>query len=338
LGTVAGAIADTTSNDDTYETLTEMESGGKPAKRRSELEHEWTFNVTGGELVTFYVEAHHTANSEGDDFLFAYSTDGTNYTDMVTVTKTADDDTAQSYTLPGSLSGTVYVRVLDTDRSQGNKVLDSLYVDFLSIVSEEALTTPNPATNPSPGDGATGVTSTPTLTWTAGALASSHDVYFGTNPTPGAGEFQGNQAGTSFSPGTLPLSTLHYWAVDEVNGAGTTLGPVWSFTTGGASATDLHVENIVASEVAVNSKAKGRATVTVHDDLGAPVANATVTGSFTGDFNETQDGVTDANGVVVLTTSSKASSPSFTFTVDDITHATLPYDSNDNVITSVNYP
>ena len=34
----------------------------------------------------------------------------------------------------------------------------------------------------------------------AGALASSHNVYFGTNPTLGAGDLQGNQAGTSFSP------------------------------------------------------------------------------------------------------------------------------------------
>ena len=117
--------------------MTEVKIGGQ----RSELEHEWTFDVTGAELVTFYVEAHHTANSEGDDFLFAYSTDGTNYTDMVTVTKTADDDTAQFYTLPGTLNGTVYVLVLDTDRSDGNKVLDRLYVDFLSIVSDGATTT-----------------------------------------------------------------------------------------------------------------------------------------------------------------------------------------------------
>ena len=60
---------------------------------------------------------------------------------MVTVTKTADDDTAQFYTLPGTLSGTVYVRVLDTDRSEGNNALDSLSVDFLSIVSDGATTT-----------------------------------------------------------------------------------------------------------------------------------------------------------------------------------------------------
>ena len=232
LGTVSsGTIADTYSNDDTYEVLTESESGGKPSNRRSELEHKWTFNVTGGGLVTFYVEAHHTANSEGDDFLFAYSTDDVNYTDMVTVTKTADDNTVQFYSLPGGLSGTVYIRVVDTDRTKGNKSLDNLYVDALFTVSEAASTPPDAATSPGPIDGATSVALSPTLTWDSGALATSHDVYFGTNPTPSTGEFQGNQSGTSFSPGALTESTIYYWVVDEVNGVGTTSGTVWSFTT-----------------------------------------------------------------------------------------------------------
>ena len=31
------------------------------------------------------------------------------------------------------------------------------------------------------------------LAWTAGSSATSHDVYFGTNSIPDAGEFQGNE-------------------------------------------------------------------------------------------------------------------------------------------------
>ena len=41
----------------------------------------------------------------------------------------------------------------------------------------------------------------------AGSDTDSHNVYFGTNPVPGAGELQGNQAGTSFDPGTLANAT-----------------------------------------------------------------------------------------------------------------------------------
>ena len=133
----SGSIADTVSNDDIYEVLTEEESNGKPSSRTSLLEHEWSFSLAGGGTsVVFYVEAHHSANNEGDDFVFAYSTDGVNYTNMVTVTKTADNNTAQWYALPANTSGTVYVNVQDTDRSQGNRQLDSLYVDALFIVTE----------------------------------------------------------------------------------------------------------------------------------------------------------------------------------------------------------
>jgi hypothetical protein len=72
----------------------------------------------------------------GDAFLFAYSTDDASYTDMVTVTKTADDDTCQTFSLPSSLSGTVFIRVLDSDQTQGNSALDTVFVDHLFIQSE----------------------------------------------------------------------------------------------------------------------------------------------------------------------------------------------------------
>ncbi len=92
---------------------------------------------------------------------------------------------------------------------------------------------PGAATNPSPSNGATGVSTSMAVSWTAGSDADSHDVYFGTDSTPDAGEFQGGQAGTNFNPGTLAASTTYYWRIDEVNTNGTTTGSVWSFTTAG---------------------------------------------------------------------------------------------------------
>ncbi|MHC4396576.1 MAG: hypothetical protein ACYS1A_13065 [Planctomycetota bacterium] len=134
-GTVSGSYTDTQSSDNSYESIQEIESGGKPANRHSYLEHKWTINVTGTDPVTFYVEAYHTSNSEGDEFLFAYSTNDSVYTDMLTVTKTNDDDANQSYELPGGTSGTVYIRVKDTDQSTANKTLDTIYVDHMYIES-----------------------------------------------------------------------------------------------------------------------------------------------------------------------------------------------------------
>jgi hypothetical protein len=84
------------------------------------------------------------------------------------------------------------------------------------------------ASAPSPADGATNVGITTDLSWTAGAGATSHDVYFGTS-SPGT--FQGNQTGTTFDPGTMANGTTYYWRVDEKNASGTTTGLVWSFTT-----------------------------------------------------------------------------------------------------------
>ncbi|MHC4316199.1 MAG: choice-of-anchor Q domain-containing protein, partial [Planctomycetota bacterium] len=84
------------------------------------------------------------------------------------------------------------------------------------------------AGNPNPYNGAGPVRVTADLSWTAGAYATSHDVYFGTS-SPGM--FQGNQNGTTFDPGTMAMGTKYYWRIDEVGRYGTTTGTIWNFTT-----------------------------------------------------------------------------------------------------------
>lgn len=86
---------------------------------------------------------------------------------------------------------------------------------------------PEPASNPSPGNGAVSVDRDANLSWTAGVRATSHDVYFGTSNPPAVVQ---NQAASTYDPGTMTLSTTYYWRIDEVNIDGTTTGPVWSFT------------------------------------------------------------------------------------------------------------
>jgi hypothetical protein len=95
---------------------------------------------------------------------------------------------------------------------------------------------PSEALNPSPADGATSVSTSTGVSWTAGSGATSHAVYFGTDATPDASEFIGTQSGTTYDPGTLSASTTYYWRIDEVNVSGTTTGTVWSFSTVDAGA------------------------------------------------------------------------------------------------------
>ncbi|MHC4739981.1 MAG: hypothetical protein ACYS9Y_13825, partial [Planctomycetota bacterium] len=115
----------------------------------------------------------------------------------------------------------------------GSPVSQTIWVDDLTVANYRvgSSTPPGQASSPSPTNSATDVSITADLSWTAGSGATSHDVYFGTDSTPDSGEFQGNQAGTTFDPGIMANDTTYYWRIDEVNGGGTTTGNVWNFTT-----------------------------------------------------------------------------------------------------------
>jgi hypothetical protein len=134
-GTVTGTFTNTQSIDGVTEKIKEAVSGTY-WNRYSALEHKWVLSVTGGSSVVFYVNAWHSTNSESDHFTFAYSTNNSTYTNMLTVTKTANDGAYQSYALPASITGTVYVRVTDTNRSRGKTYQDTITVDHLFVRSE----------------------------------------------------------------------------------------------------------------------------------------------------------------------------------------------------------
>ncbi len=134
-GTVTGDFMGTAASGGTSESIRERESGGKPNKRHSFLEHKWTVSVTGGNSVTFVINAFHDVSPDGDDFVFAYSMDDITYIPMLTVTKTSDDGNYQSFVMPASTVGTVYIRVRDTDQTQGARDLDAIHVDHMFIRS-----------------------------------------------------------------------------------------------------------------------------------------------------------------------------------------------------------
>ena len=138
-GDVTGSLADTPVSDNVCEQLTEVLQFRWPHKTYSVLDHTWTFDVTGGWNVTFSVEAYHSVNDEADDFLFEYSTDGANWTALLTVTKTADDNALQQAAMPGNLSGTVFIRVTDTDRTKRHTDLDSVFIDRMFIRNDPSI-------------------------------------------------------------------------------------------------------------------------------------------------------------------------------------------------------
>lgn len=103
---------------------------------------------------------------------------------------------------------------------------------------------------------------------------------------------------------------------------------------GGGGATEMSVASVVPSTVKSGNKKKGRVVVTILDDLGGAVSGATVTGAFTGSYNQTLSGTTASNGTVTLTTTAAvAGTVAFQFCVTDVTGGTLSYVPASNVET-----
>ena len=103
----------------------------------------------------------------------------------------------------------------------------------------------------------------------------------------------------------------------------------------------MHIANIDMSR---DSITRGRntfvwavATVTILDESDSPVEGATVSGLWSGATDDSDSGLTDASGEVVLNSDTVRNAPggtTFTFTVDDVSLAEWTYDSAANAETS----
>ena len=133
-GSVSGGLSATHVDDGSTQDITETQSNGRLSKRRSSLEHQWTFDITSGTSVTLSANAWSGGSSDGDQFRFEWWTDGSAYSEAFTVSS-ADAGNVQSAVLPAATSGTVYVRVVDTDSSQGNSATDTVLSITWSFVS-----------------------------------------------------------------------------------------------------------------------------------------------------------------------------------------------------------
>jgi len=139
----------------------------------------------------------------------------------------------------------------------------------------------------SPSNGASGVSTSPTLNWSQAAGATSYDVQVSTNPN--FSNLVVNTSTTSNSYNVTPAlagNTTYWWRVRATNNCGTgTYTSSWSFTTGN-EACNVYV----ATDVPVDIPSQGTPTVTstlTISDAGAitdvNVGNLDITHTWTAD-------------------------------------------------------
>lgn len=118
---VSGTLASTYTDDNVFLRFREKAHNKTTA---TWLDVRWTFVVTPGSSMVFSLRGY----TSGEAFDFAYSTDGTNWTPMTSITTTIESGTEVG--VPANLSGTVYVRAVDANRAtSGDDFRDSLYID-----------------------------------------------------------------------------------------------------------------------------------------------------------------------------------------------------------------
>ena len=213
-GTVSGTSANTLADDGSFQSITERDSGGKPAKRHTYLEHRWNFNISAGAMVTLYANAWSSGSSDGDTFNFEFSVNnGSSFSPLFNVSATTSGN-LQMAAIPGAPSGSVIIRVVDTDRTSGHREKNTINVDHLYIQVG------NPSNDPPDGDptalSASAVSSSQiNLSWSNGSTnESGFTVERSANGSTGWSEIADlPAASTSYSDTGLTALTTYYYRV-----------------------------------------------------------------------------------------------------------------------------
>jgi hypothetical protein len=336
----SGSYLSTHASDDVYEALTEGHTGGNPKNRKSLLEHRWTFAVSAGTAYTFSVEAHHSPNAENDHFRFRYSRDQSTWTTMLTVTKTADNGTAQSYAFPEDVSGTLYVRVEDTDQTAGKHSTDTVFVDRMVVTTTSGGPDLTPPATPT-GLEAGAASGSVTLDWDdlADADLAGYTVRRSTLDGGPYAPLTGLIANSTYVDSAVSNGTTYFYVVTATDGSGNTSDQSDQVSATpdvpGAGPTTMHVQQIVVStQNAAAGYKYGVAQVLIRDEDGGAVAGATVTGTFSGGISQTVSATTNASGLAVLSTTSTAKGGfPLTLCVVSLTHGTLTHQPADDAQT-----
>jgi len=184
-------------------------------------------------LNQMWVWNHNSLSEQGfglgiKDATIEYSVDGVNWTTLGTTHEftrapgAADYESNTTVELNGAAAK--YVKITPISNWGG-------------IVSQYGLSEvrfsyiPVQAREPNPDTGATALPIEVDLSWRAGHEAAVHEIYMGTDPN--ALNLVDQTSDTSYTV-SGDLDQIHYWRIDEVNGAETTStwqGDIWNFTT-----------------------------------------------------------------------------------------------------------
>ncbi|MEA1979787.1 MAG: S8 family serine peptidase [candidate division Zixibacteria bacterium] len=320
-GTVSGNYTNTQSSDNSYESITESESVGKPDNRYSYLEHKWDFSIPSSSALTFYMEGYRSDNSDGDNFTFAYSTDNVNFTDLVTVNSATEQ--VYSASIPSSVSGTVYIRVVDTDQSTGARSLDAVFIDEMYIQYSSEPIAPVADFSGTP---------------TAGSyplLVSFTDLSTGA-PTSWSWTFGDGGTSTAQNP-TYTYNTAGVYTVSmtATNAIGSDVATKTDYiTVTEPTVASMYVYDIIVTRKNAGPNCNGIGTIYIYDSEGQPVANATVYATATGPVGATFSDLTDADGAITFETDkTKSCEGEWCFEVTNVTHASNTYNSAANNVT-----
>ena len=124
---------------------------------------------------------------------------------------------------------------------------------------------------------------------------------------------------------------------DNDGGTGTMTHQVT--VSSGSAATEMYIGDLTSASAPSGSKWNAEVDILVLDELGNPVANAQVFGSWSSGASGSDICMTNASGICTITkTNINGNRNSVTFTVDDVTHATLTYNASLNVEISIVVP
>ncbi len=285
--------------------------GGPPGPPEGLLLSEVLYDVPSGDDGFEWIELYHSGTETIDLAQFSLGWGGTTYSNSAQLSGTI---------VPGEV---FVVGGPSSDASNANPTYD-LVLNFSSDLQNSG----------SPGDGIA-LYNLPEASVT-GSTVPIDAVIYGPNNNSGLIDETGSanppEVGDAPESQSIERTDLAgSWQIQSSPTPNTS-----PLTGGGGTPTSMHVDSIVLSTVnAGQGKKRGRAVVTIVDDLGSPVSGVDVTGTFTGDFSETPPAeTTNASGVATIDTSgTKKGSISFTFCVDSVTGGSLTYDSGANVET-----
>ncbi len=335
-GTKTGSYLDTRSDGAGIEVLKEIESAGKVNVRYSLLEHKWTIYVRPGSAATLYINAWAPTNTDNDTFRLAYATDGATFSDMFTITSaTSDPNTPQSFDLSG-LSGTITIRVVDSNRTAGKKSLDSVYIDYLYIETDL-----RPGTLPNPPSGLSAKATSESqinLAWVDNADNETGfyvERSLDGEPISRVATLPANT--NQYADLGLNASTTYHYRVQAYNGTGfSTFTEIASATTQESTVQYMHVGGLAGSSTISGSRWTAKVTITAHKADHTPLAGVVVSGAWSAGATGTATCTTGADGICTVSkTNLKTSVLSVKFTPSDLVLSGYTYQPLTNEITEV---